>query len=308
MLTKVGIIGVGNVGSHVASMLSSRGICDEIILIDVNSKKLKGHTLDLADMELCFSKGCKIREGTYTDLKDADIVVISASGNIFDENRLEELGESMEIIDNIAPQIEASEFSGIALVITNPCDLITYYLSTKISATVIGSGTLLDTARFRHRIANALNVDIKSVEGYCLGEHGNSQVSIWSSVRIGGRSLESVLEENSDSKYTFDHNQIEKSTIFAGWEIADAKGSTEFAIGIVASELIRAILCDEKRILPCSAYLNGEYGEKGLYIGVPCLIGAKGVEKIWEIPLTEDEKNSFHQSCQLLKNYISKKM
>lgn len=296
---KIGIIGVGHVGSHVASMILTRGLCEELILIDCDTKKLKGHTIDLMDTAAYQQKSCKIKNGEYKELADVDILVVSVGGKFFDENRLEELDDSMKLIDEIAPKIENSGFQGIAIVITNPCDLVAYYLSRKISATVIGSGTALDSARFRRRIADDLNVDVKSVEGFCIGEHGDSQVPVWSSVRVGG-----IVPD----KTQLDYKRIEKSTIYAGWEIADAKGSTEFGIGMAASELIRCIFFDEKRILPCSTYLNGEYNEQGLYTSVPCIVGAKGVEEILEVELSEEEQESFHQSCKLLTGYIKKKL
>lgn len=305
---KVGIIGVGHVGSHVASMLITRQLCEELILIDNDIAKQKGQALDLADTSAYLESRCKIIAGGYDDIKDADILIISVGGKFFDENRLEELDESLEIIDEIAPQIEKSGFHGIVISITNPCDLVAYYLSKKISATVIGSGTVLDSARFRKRLANIFNMDCKSVEAWCLGEHGDSQVLVWSQVRIGSKALDKILQENLDWEKAFDKKEVEKSTVFAGWEIAGAKGSTEFGIGIGASELVKCIYHDEHMILPCSTLLQGEYGEQDVYASVPCMIGAKGVEKIWEIKLNEEEQKAFHQSCHVLKDYIAKKI
>lgn len=305
---KVGIIGVGHVGSHVASMLITRQLCDELILIDKDISKQKGQALDLADTSAYMESRCKIIAGGYDDLGDADILIISVGGKLFDENRLEELGESMEIIDEIAPEIEKSGFKGIVISITNPCDLVAYYLNKKISATVIGSGTILDSARFRNRLANTLDIDCKSIEALCLGEHGDSQVLVWSQVRIGVKALDEVLLENPAWKKALDKKEVEKSTVFAGWEIASAKGSTEFGIGIGASELVKCIFRDEHTILPCSTFLQGEYGEKDVYVSVPCTIGAKGVEKIWEIKLNEEEQKAFHKSCHLLKSYISRRI
>lgn len=305
---KVGIIGVGHVGSHVASMLVTRQLCEELILIDNDMAKQKGQALDLADTAAYLGGRCKIIAGDYKDIKDTDILIISVGGKFFDENRLEELDESMEIIDEIAPQIEKSGFHGIVISITNPCDLVAYYLSKKISATVIGSGTVLDSARFRKRIANIFDMDCKSVEAWCLGEHGDSQVLVWSQVRIGAEFLDKILLENPNWKKIFDKKEIEKSTVFAGWEIAGSKGSTEFGIGMGASELVKCIFQDKHMILPCSTLLSGEYGENDVYVSVPCTIGAKGVEKIWEIKLNENEQKSFHQSCNLLKDYIARKI
>lgn len=305
--TKIGIVGCGHVGSHVASMLLLRGICQEIVMIDTDDNVRKGHTIDLMDTAAYRENDCKIQEGDYTDIKDADILIISVAGKYFEEDRLQELGDSIQIIDKIAPKIEKSGFAGVVIVITNPCDLVAYYLNQKISATVIGSGTILDSARFRVRIARELNVDSASVQGWCFGEHGDSQVPIWSQVRINGMDLGKVLYELGRQE-SFPYQKIEQSTIFAGWEIASAKGSTEFGIGMAASELIKSILTDANTVLPCSTLLDGEYGERDVYASVLCTIGAGGVKKIWEVPVTEKEQKALHHSCKVLKSYIREKM
>lgn len=305
---KIGIIGIGHVGSHVANMLISNSLCDELVIIDSEIRKAKAQVIDLQDTMAYQESGCRIYLGTYKDLGDADIIIVSVGGKFFDENRLEELSDSMEIIDEIAPKIEASGFSGIVLSITNPCDLIAYYLNEKLSATVIGTGTALDSARFRIRIAMAMNVDVKSVQAFCIGEHGDSQVPVWSQVQIGGNKLDTIIQNGQLSVENFDKKRIEKSTIFAGWEIADAKGSTEFGIGMATAEIVKAIYTDANKVLPCSVMLQGEYGEEGLYTSVPCIIGRKGVVKVWELPLSDTELQAFHQSCQLLKSYMKKKM
>lgn len=305
---KIAIIGVGHVGSHVASMLTTRGICNELVLIDSDEKKMRGQAQDIADALGYQEKNCLVKYGDYEDISDADILFIAVSGDLFDENRLEELDDSMLIIDEIAPKIEESGFHGVVISITNPCDLVAYYLQSKISATVIGTGTALDSARLRVYIANALHVDVGCVDAFCIGEHGDSQVPVWSQVKIGGKKLEDVLQDENINRDGFDKAKIEKNTVYAGWQIADAKGSTEFGIGITASELAKAILDDANIIIPCSVMLQGIYGEYGLFSSVPCLVGAGGVKQTWEIPIAEVEIKAFHNSCKLLKQYISQKM
>lgn len=303
---KVGIIGVGHVGSHVASMLITRQICEELVLIDKDKEKEMGQALDLSDTAAYAGSRCKVHTGGYQMLGDADILVISVGGTFFNENRLEELDESLDIIDDIAPKIEASGFHGIVISITNPCDLVAYYLSKKISATVIGSGTILDSGRFRQRIAADLNLDCSSIEAFCMGEHGDSQVPIWSKVRIHTMELFQWLKQNQDLEFV--EKEIETSTIFAGSEIANAKGSTEFGIGIGASELIRCILRDTRTVLPCSTLLTGQYGEHDVFASVLCVVGAKGVEEICYVELEPKEEERFHKSCDILKEYINNKI
>ena len=291
---KVAVIGAGHVGSHVAEMLAVRNICGEIIIADIDKRLLESQTLDLMDMYAYLPGSCRIHAGEISDMKDADILVLCAGGKIFSSDRLDELKTSLDIVDEIAPQIEKSGFSGIAIAVTNPCDLITYYLSRKISAAVFGSGTALDSIRFRRRIAERAGVGTKSVNAFCMGEHGDSQVTVWSRVLAGGNRYQ------EQEKYM---DRINRKTVSAGWEIADAKGCTEFGIGITVSEICRCIFEDAKEIIPCSAKLNGEFGEEGIYAGVPCLIGAGGAEKVWETEIDEKELAAFHQSCELIRKY-----
>lgn len=304
---RIGIIGVGHVGMHVASMLITHQVCEELILIEQNAQILKGQMLDLQDSVVFQNSRCEVVAGNYEDLRTADILVISVGATIFDENRLEELEESKAIIDEIAPQIEASRFCGIVISITNPCDLIAYYLNQRISATVIGSGTILDSARYQSRIATVLQLHTNSIEATCIGEHGDSQVLLWSRVRIGGKLLSEIEKENPETLKKLNQKKIEQSTIFAGWEIAAAKGSTEFGIGAAVAELARCILKDEKKVVPCSVMLQGEYGINDVYASVPCTIGENGVEKIWQISLSKKEEEAFQNSCKLLKKYIVEK-
>lgn len=301
---KVGIIGVGHVGSHVASMLITRHLCEELVLIDCNETVLKGQTIDLADTMAYQNTTCKVFMGTYADLKDTDLLIISVGGKIFDENRLEELDESRRIIDEIAPKIEKSGFGGIVISITNPCDLVAFYLSKKISTPVFGSGTALDSARFRRRIADALNVSVNSVQAWCFGEHGDSQVPVWSQVHVNGIPLKEYLKTRPEIRFDTLKQEITKSTIFAGWEIASAKGSTEYGIGMAVSELVKCIYEDAQVILPCSVLLKGEYGEQDIFASILCRVGAMGAQSVGEIPLDAEELQAFHHSCKIMREHI----
>lgn len=303
---KVGIIGVGHVGSHAASMLAVRNLCNEIVLLDIDKDKLKGQAIDLADTDAYQNGTCYIHAGEYEDLKDADILVVSAGGKLFEENRLEELTEALGIIDEIAPKIEKSGFYGIVISVTNPCDLVAYHLSRKISSPVIGSGTILDSARFRCRIAAALSVDTNSVQAWCFGEHGDSQVPVWSQVHINGVALEDFLKGRDGFDEKKMKEKINRSTIYAGWEIASAKGSTEFGVGMAVSELIRCIFEDAQAVLPCSVPLNGEYGEKDVYASILCRIGKDGANPMDGVPLLPEEEQAFHESCRLMRGAYPK--
>ncbi|WP_455719450.1 lactate/malate family dehydrogenase [Agathobacter sp.] len=301
---KVGIIGAGHVGIHVASMLLSRNICNEIVLIDIDQEKAKGQATDLADIAAYQNSLCKVYAGDYDQIADASYLVVNVGGKLFDENRLEEWTETKKIVDEIAPKIQKSGFKGTVVSITNPCDLVAYYLNSKIDAKVIGSGTMLDSARFRRRLADELNVNVNSVQAWCMGEHGDSQVLVWSKVYINGILLEEYIGNMNGIDLSQIKKTVTKSTVYAGWEIASAKGSTEFGIGMAASELIKNIEEDSGMILPCSVLLNGEYNQKDVYASVLCYVDSNGAKPLNNIVLAQDELNAFIDSCNIIRKYL----
>ncbi|MDM8310917.1 L-lactate dehydrogenase [Clostridium cadaveris] len=303
-IRKVAVIGIGHVGSHVASSIITQGICNELIIIDNDIKKALSHGEDLADTMAYMLKRVNVKVGRYEDIEDADIVVMSASGPIFKEDRLEELEGTIEVMDEIIPYIKNSGFKGIIVSISNPCDIIAYYLHEKTGLKVIGTGTVLDSGRLRARLGRQLNLDPKSIEAYCLGEHGDSQMVPWSSAFINGKPILEIMREKPYIYGRLRLKNIALDTMKAGWNIVVGKGSTEFGIGAAAAEVIRAILEDERKVLPCSTMLNGEYGETKVYASVPCVIGKSGVEEIIELNLTEKEQEEFHSSCRIIKDRI----
>lgn len=303
-IRKVAVIGIGHVGSHVASSIITQGICNELIIIDNDIKKALSYGEDLADTMAYMPKRVNVKVGRYEDIENADIVVMSASGPIFKEDRLEELEGTIEVMDEIIPYIKNSGFKGIIVSISNPCDIIAYYLHEKTGLKVIGTGTVLDSGRLRARLGRQLNLDPKSIEAYCLGEHGDSQMVPWSSAFINGKPILEIMREKPYIYGRLRLKNIALDTMKAGWNIVVGKGSTEFGIGAAAAEVIRAILEDERKVLPCSTMLNGEYGETKVYASVPCVIGKSGVEEIIELNLTEKEQEEFHSSCRIIKGRI----
>ena len=291
---KIGVIGAGPVGSHVASALSLGGLCDEIVLVDCDADKARAQAIDLADAAVCFPRPVAIAAGGYDDLADAALVVMAACDGILEEDRLLELDNTVRVARQILPRLKGSGFCGVVVSITNPCDIIAQYLAAGTGLTVIGTGTALDSARLRLRIAQAAGVAPASVEAYCLGEHGDSQVAALSSAVIGGRPVQELCSEAALA-------EAARCTISAGWEIAAPKGSTEFGIGSVAAALCAAILRDERRVIPCSAMLNGEYGERGVYASLPRVIGAAGVLRTLTPELNPAERESFARSCAVLR-------
>ncbi len=291
---KIGVIGAGHVGSHVASALSLGGLCDEIVLVDCDADKARAQAIDLADAAVCFPRPVAIAAGGYDKLADAALVVMAACDGILEEDRLLELDNTVRVAQQILPRLKDSGFCGVVVSITNPCDIIAQYLAAGTGLTVIGTGTALDSARLRLRIAQAAGVAPASVEAYCLGEHGDSQVAALSSAVIGGRPVQELCSEAALA-------EAARCTISAGWEIAAPKGSTEFGIGSVAAALCAAILRDERRVIPCSAMLNGEYGERGVYASLPRVIGAAGVLRTLTPELNPAERESFARSCAVLR-------
>lgn len=300
---KTVIIGAGHVGAHVANCLMMQEIGEEIVLIDTDEDKAKSHAEDLQDMACYAGKRMSVLAGGYEDLADADICVISYCGFIFEENRLEELGEALRIADEIIPQIKESGFQGMIVSITNPCDLVALYFKLHCDCQVIGTGTALDSARFRVRLGQALSVSPDSIEAFCVGEHGDSQVPVWSQVRIGGRLLSELEKEESKRFKMLDKEWVEQSTISAGWRILTGKGSTEYGIGAAAAEVIRAILTDSHQVLPCSYEYRRSPDAPLIYTSIPSVLGADGVLERFLPQLSGDEAERFLESCRLLEQY-----
>lgn len=300
---RVVIIGAGHVGSHVASALMLLDICEEIVLLDTDEKKAKCHAEDIQDTACYAGKRTRIWAGGYEACGAADICVISYCGFIFEENRLEELDEALRIADEVIPQLKTSGFKGIIVSITNPCDLVALYFKMRSGFQVIGTGTALDSARFRVRLGQQLSLPPSSVDAFCVGEHGNSQVPVWSQVRIGGRFLWEFEREVPELYGNIDKNKAEDATINAGWGIVTGKGSTEFGIGTTAAHIIRAILTDSREVLPCSYEYRRNADSPLIYTSIPSEIGACGVLARFEPVLTEVEARRFEESCLLLERY-----
>lgn len=292
---KIGVIGAGHVGSHVASALSLGGLCDEIVLVDCDADKAPGPGHRPGGRGgLLPAAGGNCPPGVMTTWRTPALVVMAACDGILEEDRLLELDNTVRVAQQILPRLKGSGFCGVVVSITNPCDIIAQYLAAGTGLTVIGTGTALDSARLRLRIAQAGRRGAASVEAYCLGEHGDSQVAALSSAVIGGRPVQELCSEAALA-------EAARCTISAGWEIAAPKGSTEFGIGSVAAALCAAILRDERRVIPCSAMLNGEYGERGVYASLPRVIGAAGVLRTLTPELNPAERESFARSCAVLR-------
>lgn len=294
---KVAIIGAGHVGSHVGYALGTQGLASEVIYIDPPApEKASAQALDLQDAVSYLPAHTVFRAGTYADISDAAIVVIAA-GPLPDyekgeRDRLDTLPATVAVVDDVVAGLAESGFSGIIVTISNPADVIANYIAEKLDwprRRILSTGTGLDSARLRRAIGVALGVEQKSVNAYMLGEHGENQFAGWSRVTVGGIPLTTYLGDDSD----FDYAGIEDAARSAGWTILCGKGSTEFGIATTTAQIVQAILDDERALLPVSAYLDGEYGESGIYASVPAQLGAEGVIAVPELPLSDDEQKLF---------------
>ncbi len=307
---KVAIIGVGHVGSHCAFSLATQGICDELVLIDIDKPKALAQATDLADATVYLPHHVDVYDGSMQDCKDADVVVISA-GPLpkAGQTRVDALAETIVIMNQIIDPLLESGFHGILINISNPCDVITRYLQEKTgfdSRRVIGTSTALDSARLRRVLAQKLDIDQKSIQAYVLGEHGESQMVPWSNVTVGGKSLLTLMNQHPETFGKIDLVDIADQARRAGWVVLEGKGSTEFGVGTSLAEIVKAIFHNERRILPVSVQLNGEYGQKNVYASVPAVLGCDGVIHIIEIEMTKDEKMEFAASCNAMKEFYER--
>lgn len=302
---KVVLIGTGMVGMSFAySLVNQGGICNELVLIDLNKERANGEAMDL-NHGLAFAKSnMKIYAGAYSDCKDADIVVICAGVAQKDgETRLDLLKRNTEVFRSIITPVVKSGFDGIFLVATNPVDImtrVTYEISRFGAGRVIGTGTSLDTARLRYLLGDYFTVDPKNIHAYVIGEHGDSEFVPFSQVMLATKRVSEVINDNQ-GQYTVEGlKRIEEEVRTSAYKIIEAKRATYYGIGMALTRIVKAILGDENSVITISTKLSGEYGEKGVFIGVPTIIGRNGVKEIVELSLTEEEKTKFKNSADIL--------
>ena len=329
---KIGIIGIGNVGSHVLYTLALQGLADEFVLIDINEKKAAADRQDTFDSAMFLPHKVKITVAHIAEndagdgkqdqttasqdtdgfalLRDCDIIINSV-GQIdllrVGHDRFTELKFNIPAVRSYAGRIAASGFNGIIVNISNPCDVITHELIRLIplpNGHIFGTGTGLDTARLRAALADKLNVSVDSIVAYMFGEHGSHQITPWSIASFDGIPLD--VMEKLDPRFSFDREKAEHAAAEGGWVTYYGKFHTEFAISLTASRIVKAIIYDEKAVLPASCLLEGQYGEHDVCAGVPAVIGAGGVELIPELPITDEEKTRFHECCEVIRANIAR--
>ena len=298
---KVGVIGLGHVGAHVAYSLAVQGIADELVLVDMKEQKLASEVQDLRDAAAYLPHRVTVNPGDFADLGDCDVIVNSVGKIELLEthDRLTEMDFTIAAVRGYVDKIKASGFDGVLINITNPCDIVTRELAMGLGlpkGRVFGTGTGLDTSRLLSALNRQTGIDHKSITAYMLGEHGALQFAPWSCVSFRGMPLDELAK--ADEKFRFDRDALQKESIGGGWVTYAGKQCTEYGICTTAARMVHIVLHDEKAIMPASMELDGEYGETGLFAGVPCLIGKNGVEQIIELPLTDEEKAKFHDCCE----------
>ena len=308
---KVVIIGAGHVGSHVALALIQSGEADDIVLIDKEKEKAIAQALDLDD---CITgaiagKYAQVREGDYDELDDADILVMAfGRSRRAGETRLDMFDDSIRMANDVISHLQTVDFTGIMISISNPADIICEYIRRRMgweSHRCFSTGTSLETYRLIRVVSKVTGYSRRSIQGFCMGEHGNSGFIVWSRICINGKPLLQLFAERPTlSDISLDDLQLQVKT--AGDKEVDGKGCTEFGIANVAQMLIAAIFHDQKLVWPCSTVLTGEYGQRNVAAGVPCVIGKNGIEEILEMPINESEQEKFASSCDIIRGFLER--
>ncbi|WP_150275412.1 L-lactate dehydrogenase [Paenibacillus tepidiphilus] len=305
---KVAIVGSGMVGSSCAYSMVNQAICDEIMMVDRTYDRAMAQALDLSHCMDFTGTRTKVYAGTTADCGGMDVVILTAGANPKPgQTRLDVLDAAAEITKQITTEIMAGGFDGIFVIAANPVDIVTYMV-WKISGLprhrVIGTGTSIDSSRLKTLLSEVFSIDPRSVNGYALGEHGESQFVAWSHVTIGGKPLTQILQQHRERFKDLDLEDIARKTKDAGWEIFTRKGSTHFGIGSALAYITRSILNDEHKIIAVSAILDGEYGQRELCAGVPAIINGSGIQELLELNLSEEESAKFAASCSIIRKGI----
>ena len=300
---KVVLVGTGFVGMSMAYSILNRGGVSELILIDIDKDKTIGEEMDLSHGLPFAPQKMIIKAGDYDECKDAQVVVITAGiAQKPGQTRLELAETNTKIMKGITQNIMASGFDGIIVVASNPVDLMTYVVA-KVSGLpknrVIGSGTVLDTARLRYLVSDYLKVSSKNIHAYIMGEHGDSSFVPWDHAYVGCKRMKDVMKDNGYPLEDLD--KIHKDVVQAAYEIINKKKATYYGIGMALRKLVKTIINDENTILTVSTYLkDGEYGQDDIYIGVPAIINSNGVRELLNLELSKEEQEKLDNSCKII--------
>ena len=279
--TKVVIIGVGNVGATCAYTIVNMGLCDQLCLIDMNKEKAIGEAMDLTHAVHFMNRNMQVYAGGYSDCSDADAIIVTASAPMDTSNdRLTWLAPSKKVMKSIVSSVMASGFSGIFIVVSNPVDLMTYYIQKR----------------------SLFELNSKSVSAYVMGEHGDSEMVAWSTATVGGKQLRDVMEDNRSRAGDVDLDRLQEQTKKAGWEIFNRKHNTSYGIAASTCAILKSILLNENRIYPVSVMLRGQYGLTGVCLSVPTILDRTGAKEIVEIRLAKGESKNLKRSADVVRS------
>lgn len=302
---KVAVIGCGFVGSSSAFALMQSGLFSEMVLIDADTKRAEGEAMDISH-GISFARPMQIYAGNYDDITDASIIVITAGANQKpDETRLDLIKKNAAIMKSIVGEIKKRDFGGILLIVSNPVDILTLIAlkeSGYPSNRVIGSGTVLDTGRFKYLLGEHLDVDSRSVHAFIIGEHGDSELAAWSNARIGGLKVNDFCELRGHFNHEQSMKKIFENVRNSAYEIIERKHATYYGIAMAVKRICEAIVRNEKSILPVSSLMTGEYGLNDVVLSIPAVVDETGVQKVIPIELNDEELTKLKDSANILKD------
>lgn len=305
---KAAIIGCGFVGSSTAFALMQKALFNEIVLIDYNTAKAEGEAMDISH-GIPYSHPMDIHAGTYEELADAALIIITAgAAQKPGETRLDLINKNVAIMRSIIANIKRVGVEGFLLIVSNPVDILTHValVESDLPANrVFGSGTVLDTARFKYLISRHLNVDARNVHGVIVGEHGDSEVPVWSITNISGIPLNDFCELRGHHDHQRGMQDIYENVRDSAYKIIERKGATYYGVAMAVTRIAECIVRDQHTMLPVSVELNNIYGLSGLALSIPSLVGKEGVERVLELPLNEEELAKLHESAARLKEIIA---
>ncbi|MFZ5597604.1 MAG: L-lactate dehydrogenase [Bacillota bacterium] len=298
---KIAIVGAGSVGSASAYALMISGLVSEMVLVDIDRRKAEGEAMDLAH-GASFISPIKIYAGEYEDCRDADIVVFTAGANQKPgETRMDLIHKNMGILRKVLPRITVTGGKSILLMVANPVDVLTY-AALRITGLppnlVLGSGTVLDSSRFRYMISERCRVEARNIHAYVVGEHGDSEVPLWSLANIAGIGVEDFCHMHGVP--CLERNEISNQVKRAAYEIIEKKGATYYAIGLAVRRICESIIRDENSILTVSGLLNGEYGIKDVCLSLPCIVNRMGRVRALAVPVSGEEEAAIKRSAALI--------
>lgn len=304
---KAAIVGCGSVGASIAFRFLQQGLFSQLVLLDLSRDKAEGEAMDLRD-GLPYGAAMEITAGGYDDLDDCALIVITAGVNQKPgETRLDLIGKNTEILRSVLKEITARAFGGILLVVSNPVDVLTY-VAWKLSGypreRVIGSGTVLDTGRLKQLLGAELQVDSRNIHAFIIGEHGDSELAVWSEANVSGLALEDFCRIRGKRLAAGDRERLYREVRDSAYEIIRRKGATYYGIAMAVGRIAESIVKNDHAVLPVSAVLEGQYGLDGLALSLPSIVGRKGLREILEIPLNREERQALEASAEQMREAI----